>query len=149
MSTLRRSPTLTLALSVLLLALAVWTAGCGEWIAPPPQQTPSPVAVESQAPAARGPGFRSRRALESHFAKHGHEFGAISQSEYLHLAQKLRDAQAGGPILEIVRSADNVTTRFDQDNGHFGAYNADRTIRTYFIPNDGARYFYRQAGRAH
>jgi pyocin large subunit-like protein len=95
---------------------------------------------------AGGPGFRSRRQFDEHFAKHGREFGNISQDEYLHRAQELRDAPAGGPILEIAKP-DGVITRFDKRSGAFGAYNRDRTIRTFFKPNDGERYFRRQADR--
>ena len=42
--------------------------------------------------SAAGPGFRSRRQLDEHYAKHGAEFGRISEHEYLRLAQELRDA---------------------------------------------------------
>ena len=95
---------------------------------------------------AQGPGFRSRKQFDEHYAKHGREFGNVTQSEYLHLAQQLRDAPAGGPVLEIVKS-DGIVTRFDKRSGAFGAYNPDRTIRTFFKPNDGERYFRRQASR--
>ncbi len=95
---------------------------------------------------ADGPGFRSRKQFEEHYAKHGREFGNISQEEYLHRAQALRDAPVGGPILEAVK-AGGVITRFDRRTGAFGAYNPDRTIRTFFIPNNGERYFHRQATR--
>jgi pyocin large subunit-like protein len=95
---------------------------------------------------AGGPGFRSREQFDEHFAKHGREFGNISQEQYLHLAQDLRDAPAGGPILEVVKPH-GVVTRFDRRSGAFGAYNHDRTIRTFFKPNDGERYFRRQADR--
>jgi pyocin large subunit-like protein len=94
---------------------------------------------------ASGPGFRSRRQFDEHFQKHGSEFGKITQSEYLKLAQDLRDAPAGGPILEVRRGA--VITRFDRRTGYFGAYNVDGTIRTFFIPNGGESYFRRQAER--
>ena len=94
---------------------------------------------------ASGPGFRSRRQFEEHYQKHGSEFGKISQSEYLRLAQELRDAPVGGPILEARRNS--VVTKFDKRKGYFGAYNADRTIRTFFIPNQGESYFRRQAER--
>lgn len=94
---------------------------------------------------ASGPGFRSRRQFHEHYQKHGSEFGTISQSEYLRLAQELRDAPVGGPILEARRDA--VVTKFDKRRGYFGAYNADRTIRTFFIPNQGESYFRRQAER--
>jgi pyocin large subunit-like protein len=95
---------------------------------------------------ADGPGFRGKKQFDEHFAKHGREFGNISQEEYLHRAQALRDAPVGGPILEAVK-AGSVITRFDRRSGAFGAYNADRTIRTFFIPNNGERYFHRQATR--
>ena len=95
---------------------------------------------------AAGPGFRSRRAFDEHYQKHGREFGNISQDEYLRLAQELRDAPVRGDILEAVKPG-GIVTRFDRRTGHFGAYNSDRTIRTFFIPADGERYFHRQARR--
>jgi pyocin large subunit-like protein len=93
---------------------------------------------------ATGPGFRSRRLFEEHYAKHGREFGNISAQEYLARAQELRDAPSGGPILEA-RTPDGIISRFDRRSGAFGAYNPDRTIRTFFIPNAGESYFHRQA----
>jgi hypothetical protein len=95
---------------------------------------------------AAGPGFRSPRAFAEHYEKHGREFGRISAQQYLTLAQELRDAPVGGPILEVVKPA-GVFTKFDRRSGAFGAYNADRTIRTFFVPVDGERYFKRQARR--
>jgi pyocin large subunit-like protein len=93
-----------------------------------------------------GPGFRSRRQFEEHFQKHGAEFGSITAQEYLRLAQGLRDASVGGSILQAVR-ADGVVSKFDKTHSYFGAYDPDGTIRTFFIPNDGERYFRRQSRR--
>lgn len=147
-----------------LIAALAALMGCGDMAPPPQAQAPEapPALTEKialpqvgrpasarQAPAARGPGFPSQRSYDQHFAKHGAEFGHITQAEYLALAQQLRDQPVGGPILEIVREADGVITRFDRRTDHFGAYNRDGTIRTFFIPNDGERYFQRQARRAH
>jgi len=98
--------------------------------------------------SAGGPGFRSRAQLDEHYAKHGSEFGNISKQQYLELAQELRDAPVGGPILEDRRS-NGEFSRFDRRKGYFGAYNPDRTIRTFFIPNDGERYFRRQSRRSY
>ena len=95
---------------------------------------------------AAGPGFRTRALFEEHFQKHGREFGNISPEQYLRLAQELRDAPPGGPILEA-RKPGGVLTRFDRRSGAFGAYNSTGTIRTFFKPNDGERYFRRQAAR--
>jgi len=95
---------------------------------------------------ASGPGFRSKAQFDEHYAKHGREFGNISQAEYLERAQALRDAPVGGSILQANKPG-GVFTKFDRKSNAFGAYNSDRTIRTFFIPNDGERYFYRQAKR--
>src|SRR5215471_12113882 len=95
---------------------------------------------------AQAPGFRTRKAFDEHYAKHGREFGNISQDEYLHRAQALRDTPHGGPILEADKPG-GIVTKFDRRTGYFIAYNSDRTIRTFFIPNDGERYFHRQAKR--
>jgi|SRR5271166_2256724 len=97
---------------------------------------------------AGGPGFRSQAQLDEHYNKHGVEFGNISKQDYLRLAQELRDAPLGGSIQESRRS-NREFSRFDRRHGYFGAYNPDSTIRTFFIPNDGERYFRRQARRSY
>jgi pyocin large subunit-like protein len=91
-------------------------------------------------------GFVDERRLEEHYRKHGGEFGNISKHDYLRQAQLLRDAAVGGPVLQTVRS-DGVTTRFDRQTGAFIAVNPNGTIRTFFKPNDGERYYRRQAER--
>ncbi|HEY7120738.1 MAG TPA: hypothetical protein VH475_29405 [Tepidisphaeraceae bacterium] len=116
-------------------------------------QRPPPADVPARATPdpVRHPeiGFRSRAALDEHVQKHGREFGPnITAADYLRRAQALRDAPAGGPILELQRAADGVTCRFDRRSGDFLAFNPDRTIRTFFRPNDGEAYFKRQAQRA-
>ncbi|MDZ4802785.1 MAG: hypothetical protein SGI92_31880 [Bryobacteraceae bacterium] len=96
---------------------------------------------------AAGPGFRSQRLLDAHYAKHGHEFGNITKQQYLALAQSLRDTAASATVLEAKRPGDGVVTKFDRKKGYFGAYERDRTIRTFFIPAAGESYFKRQAKR--
>jgi pyocin large subunit-like protein len=91
-------------------------------------------------------GFVDQRRLDEHYAKHGGEFGTITKQDYLRQAQLLRDAAVGGPVLQTVR-ADGVTTRFDRQTGAFIAVNPNGTIRTFFKPNDGERYYRRQAER--
>ena len=94
----------------------------------------------------RAVGFADQGRLDQHFDKHGTEFGRITKQDYLHQAQLLRDTKAGGPVLEAVR-ADGVITRFDRQTGAFIAFNRDGVIRTFFKPNDGERYWRRQADR--
>ncbi|NOT60861.1 MAG: hypothetical protein HOP19_11635 [Acidobacteria bacterium] len=103
---------------------------------------PSPVSTVKHADI----GFASRQKWLDHFDKHGREFGNVTAEEYLRQAQTLRDRTAGGDLLESVRR-DRTVTRFDQQSGAFLAFNDDLTIRTYFKPNDGANYFWRQSKR--
>jgi len=116
-----------------------------------PQQAPTPsgpaVHETRDTSASSSRGFRSRQQLEEHFDKHGGEFGRITIEQYLQRAQALRDAPVGGSIVERIRPTDGVITRFDRKTGAFGAYNSDGTIRTFFKPDDGERYFNRQIDR--
>jgi hypothetical protein len=149
------APLRWLSLLVVVAAIVVrfWPHGASAPRAVPPDHfaTPAPVA---QAPApgshafGEAVGFRSRERLAEHFQKHGREFGAATPGGYLHLAQALRDRPPGGDVLEQVRE-DGVVTRFDRGTGAFIAFGADGVIRTFFRPNDGERYFERQAGRPH
>jgi hypothetical protein len=91
-------------------------------------------------------GFANVHRLDEHYDKHGREFGRVTRQEYLQQAQALRDATPGGPILESVRG-DGVVTRYDRQTGAFIAFNPNGVIRTFFKPNDGERYFRRQAER--
>lgn len=91
-------------------------------------------------------GFRNPQALDTHWRKHRGEFGSPTREEYLALAQALRDRPLGGPILELERG-DGMTSRFDRASGAFVVFEPDGTIRTFFRPNDGERYFRRQAAR--
>jgi pyocin large subunit-like protein len=57
----------------------------------------------------------------------------------------LRDSHTGKFILESKRLPGGVS-RFDVKHGYYGSYDADGTIRTFFIPPDGIRHFEREAG---
>ncbi|MGE5149074.1 MAG: hypothetical protein ACM3II_03040 [Rhodospirillaceae bacterium] len=108
---------------------------------------PAAEAREDAVKARDNIGFVDARRLDEHYEKHGAEFGRITRQDYLHQAQLLRDAPVGGPVLETVR-ADGVTTRFDRQTGAFIAFNRNGTIRTFFKPHDGERYYRRQAERS-
>jgi hypothetical protein len=92
---------------------------------------------------AGGPGFRTTLLLGSHFTRYGSQFGPISVGQYLRLAQQLRDANPGKNIL-VSRRLDGGGSKFDVKRGWFVAYDGDGTLRTFFIPRDGVRYFDRQ-----
>jgi pyocin large subunit-like protein len=90
-----------------------------------------------------GQGFRTEHLLQDHFDRHRHEFGTITRQQYLHLAQQLRDSHVGKDILESKRP--DAIIRFDRRHGYFGVYETDGTIRTFFIPPDGIRFFERES----
>jgi pyocin large subunit-like protein len=140
-----------------LVALVIWLGRRFE--SPPSATTPAgppsaTSAISAAAPTAVQPagiahpeiGFRDATLLSAHFHKHGAEFGARTEVEYLHLAQALRDRPSGGPILQSVRQ-DGVITRFDRSTGDFLAFERDLTVRTFFRPHDGERYYTRQLVR--
>ncbi len=135
------------AVGLLLLALA--GLACRQ-AAAPTREAPRQSAAQSAAPVnfqvRTAIGFASRQKFYDHYEKHGREFGTLSADEYLRQAQTLRDRPAGKDVLEVVR-ADGVISRFDQQSGAFLAFNQDLTIRTFFKPNDGVNYFWRQSRR--
>jgi outer membrane biosynthesis protein TonB len=117
-------------------------------VTPPKQPAQQPAPKPAQpAPTTSKVGFTSRRSWEDHFDKHGAEFGRITADEYLAKAQALRDAPLSRDILEATRKDDGVICRFDKRSGAFLAYHADKSIRTFFRPNDGEAYFRRQLNR--
>ena len=92
---------------------------------------------------AAGPGFRSTHLLEDHFTRYGIQFGPINIQQYLKLAQQLRDTPPGKGIL-ISKRPDGGGSKFDVKRGWFVAYDGDGTLRTFFKPKDGVRFFDRQ-----
>jgi hypothetical protein len=143
------------ALLLSLIGLGVWasppTGGMGARAVGSADSLERRIQAESESalyPNIRHPeiGFATRQKLLDHFEKHGREFGRVTLREYLLMAQDLRDRPKGAGVLEFVRR-DGVATRFDRKSGAFLALNRDRTIRTFFKPNDGEAYFQRQRSR--
>jgi pyocin large subunit-like protein len=99
--------------------------------------------VGAQRSGATAVGFTSQASLESHFRKHRRDFPGLTLQAYLRKAQELRDAPLGNSILEGTRR-DTVITRYHKRERTFVAFNRDRRIRTFFKPNDGEAYFWRQ-----
>ena len=131
----------------LCLSLLLSLAACRQASVPVTQPTAPPAATPLPSTTSNPKiGFASRQKWLDHFDKHGREFGNVTADEYLRQAQTLRDRTAGGDLLESVRG-DGVVTRFDKASGAFLAFNDDLTIRTYFKPNDGTNYFWRQSKR--
>lgn len=92
---------------------------------------------------ADGRGFRTPHLLADHFSRYGFQVGAGNIQQYLKLAQQLRDTVPGKGIL-ISKRPDGGGSKFDLKHGWFVAYDGDGTLRTFFKPADGVRYFERQ-----
>lgn len=132
---------------VALLAAVLWWTGSSESPVPP-MPIPAPALPQAGASAETPAiGFRNQERLQEHFEKHGREFGASSAEQYDRMARALRDAPISPDILEATRKSDGVISRFDRTTGAFIAFETNGTIRTFFKPNDGERYFRRQLTR--
>jgi len=94
-------------------------------------------------PVAAAPrGFRTEHQLDDHYARYGRDFGHPTKAQYLKMAQQLRDARPGKDVL-VKRRPDGGGAKFDVRVKWFVAFDADGTIRTFFVPKDGIRYFER------
>ena len=69
--------------------------------------------------------------LEAHYAKHGYQFGNITQSQYLENARELLNASQGNDILEKTRSNGDIL-HYRVSTGEFAVMAGDGRIRTYF-----------------
>ena len=103
-----------------------------------------PGASNRTDPSLRSIGFRTPRKLADHYAKHGREFGDITRSQYLAMAQDLRDARLSKTVIETTQNGGSIS-RLNRSTGAFIAFDPDLTIRTFFKPNDGEDYFWRAA----
>ncbi len=91
-------------------------------------------------------GFASKQKFDDHFVKHGGEFPGVDQMQYLRMAQEMRDAPLSGTLIEARQARGNIS-RFDRSSGAFLAFGNNKTIFTFFRPNDGEAYFNRAAKR--
>lgn len=94
--------------------------------------------------------------LAIHFAKHGHKFGAASQSEYERMADEFLFGLMDRDTSECLRPSGADRLRFRTTNRHFGvACTRPIFVRTFYpveaglIANHGgaARYFTYECGR--
>ena len=87
--------------------------------------------------------FRSEKLFDSHYEKHGAEFGDITQDEYLDLANELINAE-GENILHKTEKEDGDFLYYDTETNEFLVLSTDGYIRTFFKPSDGLDYLERQ-----
>lgn len=87
--------------------------------------------------------FRSEKLFDSHYEKHGAEFGDITQDEYLGLANELINAE-GENILHKTEKEDGDFLYYDTETNEFLVLSTDGYIRTFFKPSAGLDYWERQ-----
>lgn len=94
---------------------------------------------ESTAPTAGSYTFRTQELFDQHYQKHGAEFGNVTQSEYLALANAL----ISNPDA-LTKTDDGDTLYYDKAKNEFAVLSGDGFIRTFFKPDDGMDYWDRQ-----
>ena len=87
--------------------------------------------------------FRSEKLFDSHYEKHGAEFGDITQDEYLDLANELINAE-GKNILHKTEKEDGDFLYYDTETNEFLVLSTNGYIRTFFKPSAGLDYWERQ-----
>lgn len=87
--------------------------------------------------------FRNDKLFNSHYEKHGAEFGDITQDEYLELANELINAK-GDNILHKTEKEDGDFLYYNTDTNEFLVLSTDGYIRTFFKPTAGLDYWERQ-----
>ena len=85
--------------------------------------------------------FRSEKLLNQHFEKHGIDMGFATAEEYLAAANKVISSPK---VLHKKEAEDNDDVYYLEESNEFVVVSTDGYIRTYFLPEDGIRYYNRQ-----
>jgi hypothetical protein len=83
------------------------------------------------------------KTLADHFERHGADFLASDAEDY---ARQARAFYLNREQHQMKTDADGTVRLYDATTNAFGAYNADGTTKTYFMPDNGQAYFDRQPG---
>ncbi|HUP62968.1 MAG TPA: RHS repeat-associated core domain-containing protein, partial [Thermoanaerobaculia bacterium] len=95
------------------------------------------------ARAAAAPAFASAPALQSHFVKHGAEFGVKSAGQYLQAARGFVSS-AGQKGVQSFARANGDRVIYRAATNEFAVVTRNNVIRTYFKPKGGTEYYVRQ-----
>ncbi|MCR5214995.1 MAG: hypothetical protein K6E10_11320 [Eubacterium sp.] len=85
--------------------------------------------------------FRSQNKLQGHYEKHGIDMGFDSAEDYEKAAS---DVVNNPEALHKIEKEDGDDVYYIEDTNEFVIVSSDGYIRTYFNPNDGIDYYYRQ-----
>jgi hypothetical protein len=69
--------------------------------------------------------------LEAHYQKHGYEFGALTQDQYLEGARALLNTTPGKDVLEKTRANGDIL-HYRVSTGEFAVMTSQGRIRTFF-----------------
>lgn len=99
--------------------------------------------TEETAPAgdAKQYIFRSENLLKQHYEKHGIDMGFSTAEEYLAAANKVISSPK---VLHKKEAEDNDDVYYLEESNEFVVVSTDGYIRTYFLPEDGIKYYNRQ-----
>ena len=86
--------------------------------------------------------FASQQLFDSHFEKHGQEFGNITQEEYLEQVNALVQSSVEDVLTKTRSNGDVMYYR--ESTNEFAVKSARDVIKTYFRPSDGIDYYHRQ-----
>ncbi len=84
--------------------------------------------------------FRNSKSLEEHFKKHGIEMGYSSAYEY---QERANEIISDDDVLKTQQD-DSDMAYFLQSTNEFVVVSRDGFFRTFFIPEDGIKYFNKQ-----
>lgn len=85
--------------------------------------------------------FRTQELLEQHYEKHGRDMGFASAEEYERAAAAvITDPRA----LHKIEKEDGDDVYYIEETNEFVVVSTDGFIRTYFLPDSGKEYYYRQ-----
>ena len=85
--------------------------------------------------------FSNEESLNSHFQKHGYEFGYTTKEQYLQGAIEVIENPSS---LKKTEAEDGDYVYYLQSTNEIVFVSPTGTIRTYFKPDDGIAYFNRQ-----
>ncbi|MEG2110580.1 MAG: polymorphic toxin-type HINT domain-containing protein [Clostridium sp.] len=86
--------------------------------------------------------FKTQKLLDSHYEKHGNEFGDISKKQYVEGAQKLIGSSGSDIMIKVKDNGDKLF--YNSKTNEFAVRSQKGVIRTYFKPKAGIKYFERQ-----
>lgn len=106
-------------------------------------ETEAPAETELTEAEEIGYTFRNDDLYESHYRKHGAEFGNITKEEYLQKANELINSDSPD-VLHKTEKEDGDYLFYNPKTNEFLVLSTDGYIRTYFKPDDGIEYWERQ-----